>query len=133
MDVADLLAEWQTEEGPQLVQCIAVLQEALAQLPAKSCRVFVRGAVSLGLFLVEIIAETDFVEQLRMQHVHQLGILLLTRKLHRADELVDLGLQLEFEQRQCAVARSAPDDIVEVAQTLDDLAKVIEPIGCEAG
>ena len=48
------------------------------------------------------------------------------REQHRADELVDLALQLQFEQRDRSVLHSLPRDAMEVTHAFEHFPQVVE-------
>src|SRR5688572_23716067 len=118
VDMGELRALREPVEVPQLAVRGSFVVAAERQPLAVFRRIAVSASVPLALVLGELCRQRRRVEQPAMQAA-RLATRLLTQQQARRHELVDLGLQLELEQRDGLVARGVPGVVDEVADAFE--------------
>lgn len=127
MDVADFVGQLQSIKSAQLGQRkLIIIDQALPQTATIPCSVVVGSPIPVQLLIIQVITKTDIVEQPAVQTVQYVRIALPERELKRTDKLVDLRLQLEFQQLDLAVLGRLPDYAIEVTDAFEHLPQVVE-------
>lgn len=127
MDVADFVGQLQSIKSAQLRQRkLIIIDQVLPQTAAILCSVVVGSPIPVQLLIVQVITKTDIVEQPAVQTVQYVRIALPERELQRTDKLVDLRLQLEFQQLDLAILGRLPDYAIEVTDAFEHLPQIVE-------
>lgn len=127
MDMADFVGQLQSIKSAQLGQRkLIIIDQALPQTATIPCSVVVGSPIPVQLLIIQVITKTDIVEQPAVQTVQYVRIALPERELKRTDKLVDLRLQLEFQQLDLAVLGRLPDYAIEVTDAFEHLPQVVE-------
>ena len=105
--------------------------QSFAKSVAETSGIIIRRGISLALNSAQARIESHIVEQPAMQFDGKLTVFLIQCQEKSADELVDLGLHFQLQQGDTSILASAPGNVIEVTDALEnrpEIAKLINEI-----